>query len=79
MVSSAQESTALVEQIAQSAKHQAMSLRQLTEGMELISNVVQTNAATAQESAASAVELRQHAEDLESAVQRFQLRTGNAH
>ncbi|MCI8843692.1 MAG: methyl-accepting chemotaxis protein [Oscillospiraceae bacterium] len=79
VVSSAQESTALVEQIAQSAKHQAMSLRQLTEGMELISNVVQTNAATAQESAASAVELRQHAEDLESAVQRFQLRTGNAH
>ncbi len=77
VVSSAQDSTALVEQIAQSAQQQAMSLRQLTEGMELISNVVQTNAATAQESAASAVELRQHAERLEAAVQRFRLRSGS--
>lgn len=77
VVSSAQASASLVEKIAQSAKQQALSLQQLTEGMELISNVVQTNSATAQESAASAVELRQHAENLEAAVQRFQLRTGN--
>ena len=74
VVSSAQQSADLVGQIAQSAQAQAMSLRQLTEGMELISNVVQTNAATAEESASSAEELRQQAEKLEDSVQRFQLR-----
>ena len=53
---------------------QALSLRQLTEGMEMISGVVQTNAATAQESASSAAELNQQAEKLTASVRRFQLR-----
>ena len=47
VVNSAQQSSELVDQIAHSAQAQALSLKQLTEGMELISNVVQTNAATA--------------------------------
>ena len=74
VVNSAQQSSELVDQIAHSAQAQALSLKQLTEGMELISNVVQTNAATAEESASSAEELRQQAETLEASVQRFQLR-----
>ena len=74
VVNSAQQSSELVDQIAHSAQAQALSLKQLTEGMELISNVVQTNAATAEESASSAEELRQQAEKLEASVQRFQLR-----
>ena len=74
VVHSAQQSSELVDQIAHSAQAQALSLKQLTEGMELISNVVQTNAATAEESASSAEELRQQAEKLEASVQRFQLR-----
>ena len=74
VVNSAQQSSELVDQIAHSAQAQALSLKQLTEGMELISNVVQTNAATAEESASSAEELRQQAEKLKASVQRFQLR-----
>ena len=74
VVNSSQQSEELVDQIAHSAQAQALSLKQLTEGMELISNVVQTNAATAEESASSAEELRQQAEKLEASVQRFQLR-----
>ena len=67
VVNSAQQSSELVDQIAHSAQAQALSLKQLTEG-------VQTNAATAEESASSAEELRQQAEKLEASVQRFQLR-----
>jgi len=74
VVSSSQQSEELVGQIAQSAQMQALSLRQLTEGMEMISGVVQTNAATAQESASSAAELNQQAEKLTASVRRFQLR-----
>ena len=74
VVSSAQQSSALVDKIAESAQQQSESLRQLTEGMESISGVVQTNAATAQESASSAEELHQQAEKLKMSIQRFQLR-----
>ena len=74
VVSRSQQSEELVGQIAQSAQMQALSLRQLTEGMEMISGVVQTNAATAQESASSAAELNQQAEKLTASVRRFQLR-----
>ena len=51
------------------------SLTRLTEGMEQISNVVQTNAATAEKSASSARELRGRAVELHESVQRFRLRT----
>lgn len=73
-VAKAKQSTKLVERIAQSAKEQADSLAQLTQGMEQISGVVQTNAATAENSAASAQELRGQAAELKESVQRFQLR-----
>ena len=75
VVSSARQSTDLVDHIAESAEQQAETLRQLTEGMENISAVVQTNAATAEESASSACELSQQAEKLQAAVRHFRLRT----
>ena len=53
-VARARKSTELVERIAQSAKEQAESLSQLTQGMEQISEVVQTNASTAEKSSDSA-------------------------
>ena len=74
VVDSAQHSEELVGYIAQSAQAQALSLKQLTEGMELISGVIQTNAATSEESASSADELRRQAEKLTASVQRFRLR-----
>ena len=47
VVSSAQKSTQLVDRIAESAQYQSQSLRQLTQGMDQISEVVLTNASTA--------------------------------
>lgn len=74
VVASAQQSTELVDRIAESAQYQAQSLRQLTQGMEQISEVVQSNASTAQESAQSAKELNRQAEEMKVSVHRFRLR-----
>ena len=73
-VAGARTSTELVERIADSATQQVEALRQLTLGMEQISNVVQTNASTAEKSAYSAEELHGQAEELKVSVQRFRLR-----
>ena len=73
-VAKARKSTELVEGIARSAKEQAESLAQLTQGMEQISEVVQTNASTAEKSANSAQELRLQAGELKKSVQMFCLR-----
>lgn len=72
----AQQSTEMVQRIAESAVQQSVSLKQLTLGMEQIAGVVQTNAATAEESAASARELTEHADELKHSIQRFRLRNG---
>ncbi len=61
----------LIQKIAQ---QQALSLEQLTGGVEQISDVVQTNTATAEKSAASASELHKQAEELKQSVQKFKLR-----
>ncbi len=74
VIAGGQQSTEMVERIAESATQQAQSLAQVTEGMRQISDVVQTNAATAQESAASAEELQNRAKDLKAYVQKFRLR-----
>ena len=75
VISSSIKSTELVERIAESAVEQSTSLKQLTQGMEQISDVVQSNAATAEKSAASAQKLNDQAAELKRSVQRFQLRT----
>lgn len=74
VVSSAQESSTMIERIAESAISQSHSLQQITQGMEQISEVVQTNASTAQESAKLAKELQSQAEGLKISVHRFRLR-----
>lgn len=74
VIAGGQQSTEMIERIAESAMQQAQSLEQVTEGMRQISDVVQTNAATAQESAASAEELQNQAQDLKISVHTFQLR-----
>ncbi len=73
-VASAHKSTELVENIAASAQQQSQALHQLTLGMRQISDVVQTNASTAEKSAASAQELYEQAEELKVSVQRFKLK-----
>ena len=74
VVSSAQTSMEMVEQIANSAARQSEAIKQLTQGMQQISNVVQTTATTAEESALSANKLYGQAEELKISVQRFRLR-----
>lgn len=74
VVSGAAQSTHLVDEIAVVSKQQSDDLRYVMEGIEQISNVVQTNAATAEESAASAEELSGQADTLKESVKYFQLR-----
>lgn len=70
----AKQATDLIEQIAGSATQQSQALHQLTEGMEQIAGVVQTNASTAEKSAASARELQNQSEELKVSVHKFRLR-----
>ncbi len=74
VVVGAKQATSLIEQIAESATQQSQSLHQLTMGMEQIAEVVQTNASTAEKSAASAQKLYKQSTDLKVSVNRFQLR-----
>ncbi len=74
VVSSAQTSMEMVEQIANSAARQSEAIKQLTQGMQQISDGVQTTASTAEESAISANKLYGQAEELKESVHRFHLR-----
>ncbi|MDE5700214.1 MAG: methyl-accepting chemotaxis protein [Lachnospiraceae bacterium] len=74
VISSGEQSAAMIERIASSATQQAESLEQVTQGMNQISDVVQTNASTAEDSASSAQKLRGDAEALRVAVHKFHLR-----
>ena len=70
----AKQATDLIEHIAGSATQQAQALHQLTAGMEQIAGVVQTNASTAEKSAASAKELHNQSEELKVSVHKFRLK-----
>lgn len=64
---------ASVEKIALAAQQQATSIAQVTQGIDQISNVVQTNSATAVESAAASEELSGQAQMLKKLVGQFKL------
>ena len=74
MVQSAQSVTGIVDEIAKAANVQASSVAQVTQGIDQISSVVQTNSATAEESAAASEELSGQAQMLKSLVGQFQLK-----
>ena len=74
VVVSAEKSAEVVERITDSTTSQALSLQQLSEGMENISQVVVSNAATAEKSSISAQALFDHAEQLKLSIQKFRLR-----
>ena len=73
-VSGSQNTAELIQKIADSAQQQAMSLEQLTAGINQISDVVHTNTITAEKSASTASELYMQAGELKRSVQKFQLR-----
>ena len=77
VVSGTEKSAVTVNNIAESAIQQSMTLKQVTLGMDQISSVVQTTAATAEELAETAKELYGHSEGLKTAVQKFHLRNSN--
>ena len=64
----------LNDKISEASKEAADSITQVTVGVEQISNVVQTNSATAEQSAAASEELSGQAQMLDSLVSEFKLR-----
>lgn len=65
-----------ISQIADASKSQAQSAAQVTQGISQISDVVQTNSATAEESAAASQELSGQSQILKELVSRFRLQGG---
>ena len=75
-VNDVNEMAGIIEQISEASSDQADSIAQLTVGIDQISNVVQTNSATAEESAAASEELSSQSQLMKSLVERFQLKSG---
>jgi len=73
IVESAQKSAALVGNIAAASNEQATAITQIDTGISQVSNVVQTNSATAEECAASSEELSGQAIVLNQMVAKFKL------
>jgi Methyl-accepting chemotaxis protein len=71
---SVKEATDLVGSIAAASNEQATAIAQIDQGLSQVSTVVQTNSATAEESAASSEELSAQANMLTQMVGRFRLR-----
>ena len=67
------ETAELISQIATASAEQNQSIRQITTGVEQISQVIQTNSATAEETAASCEELSGQSRILKDQVARFKV------
>ncbi|MDD3393623.1 MAG: methyl-accepting chemotaxis protein [Anaerotignum sp.] len=65
------EAITLIEQIAHASQEQATAIIQINQGIEQISSVVQTNAATAEESAAASEELSGQSNILKELISEF--------
>lgn len=62
-----------IDEISKASAEQASSIIQVTQGVDQISSVVQTNSATAEESAAASEELSGQAQILKDLISRFKL------
>lgn len=78
VVDGANETTAVITEIAEATRAQAHAVSQLMIGLEQISSVVQQNAATAEESAAASEELSSQAQILKNSVDLFELKKGGS-
>lgn len=76
VMSGIQEATTMMDSIARASHDQAEAITQITVGIDQISSVVQTNSATAQESAAASEELSGQAQILKDLVRKFKLEGG---
>ncbi|MFZ2540011.1 MAG: methyl-accepting chemotaxis protein [Oscillospiraceae bacterium] len=77
IVDGTRQSAELISQIALASNEQANSISQITLGIEQISEVVQTNSATAEESAAASEELSSQAQILNNLLNRFKINEHN--
>ncbi|MFA9424498.1 MAG: methyl-accepting chemotaxis protein, partial [Sedimentibacter sp.] len=68
---------ALVEKIAEASQQQAIAASQVNEGIEQISSVVQTNSATAEETAAASEELSSQAIIVRNLLRTIKIRNSN--
>ncbi len=68
----------LVGEIAAASNEQATAIYQINKGIEQVSDVVQTNSATAEQSAAASEELSSQASMLKNMVGKFRLKAGSA-
>lgn len=73
-VNNVNEMTGIIEQISEASSSQADSISQITMGIDQISGVVQTNSATAEESAAASEELSGQSQMMKNLVGRFKLK-----
>lgn len=73
IVQSIKKSVSLVTEISQASINQATSISQINKGLDQVSMVVQTNSATAEQSAAASTELSSQAESLKQMVSQFKL------
>ena len=74
-VSDVHEVTGIIGQISVASSEQADSISAITAGIDQISSVVQTNSATAEESAAASEELLNQSQLMKKLVERFRLRS----
>lgn len=74
MANEIRKSVKMVDDITEASNEQAGSIMQITKGIEQISDVVQTNSATSEESAAASEELRSQAVLLKELVDQFELK-----
>lgn len=79
VVAEVRTAAATVDRIADAAEEQASAVEQVTVGVDQISDVVQTNSATSEESAAASAELSHQADILKNLVAKFRLRAEYAH
>lgn len=76
-VNGVNEMTGIIGQISEASSNQAEAISQITMGIDQISSVVQTNSATAQESAAASEELSSQSQLMKSLVGRFKLKSSS--
>ncbi len=73
VITGVEETVGLINEISEASVGQANALKQTLDGIEQISTVVQTNAATAQESSAASDELSKQANSLQGVAAQFKL------
>lgn len=75
VVTGVQDVTGTINEISNASEVQAKSISQVTQGIDQISSVIQTNSATAEESAAASEELSGQAQILKNLVSQFRLKS----